>query len=184
VNNEEKLESLLKTTKAKMTAKADEVKAIERTLEEFRVEKERPVNERIDTEASVTLPPHFATTSNISILTFNTFFNILISIFNPVVNNPLNHHFQTFTNGDLSDCKLRYLSRQTAPVQANTLVKALANPDSLLHFKIPGTWPELCYKSITRNPLVPSHLFPGRVRKSGINLYPDSFIFTYLDFSR
>jgi hypothetical protein len=184
VNNEEKLESLLKTTKAKMTAKADEVKAIERTLEEFRVEKERPVNERIDTEASVTLPPHFATTSNISILTFNNFFNILISIFHLVVNNPLNHHVQTFTNGDLSDCKLRYLSRQTAPVQANTLVKALANPDSLLHFKIPGTWPELCYKSITRNPLVPSHLFPGRVRKSGINLYPDSFIFTYLDFSR
>jgi len=143
VNNEEKLESLLKTTKAKMTAKADEVKAIERTLEEFRVEKERPVNERIDTEASVTLPPHFATTSNISILTFTIFFNILISIFNPVVINLLNHNFQTFTNGDLSDCKLRHLSQQTTPVQANTLVKALANPDSLRHFKIPGTWPEL-----------------------------------------
>ncbi len=103
MNNEEKLESLLKTTKAKMTAKADEVKAIERTLEEFRVENEKPVNKRIDTEESVTLPPHFATTSNISILTFTNFFNILISIFNLVVSNLLNHHVQTFTNGDLSD---------------------------------------------------------------------------------
>jgi len=113
VKNEEKLESLLKTAKAKMTAKADEVKAIEKTLEEFRVEKEKQVDKRIETEASVTLPPHFATTSNISILTFTIFiftFNILISIFNPVVINPLNHHFQTFTNGDLSDCKVPCLS--------------------------------------------------------------------------
>ena len=41
MNNEEKLESLLKTTKAKMTAKADEVKTIEKTLKEFRVEKRK-----------------------------------------------------------------------------------------------------------------------------------------------
>jgi len=187
VKNEEKLESLLKTAKAKVTAKADEVKALEKILEEFRVEKEKPVDKRIETEKSVTLPPHFATTSNISILTFTIFIftvDILISIFNPVVNNPLNHHFQTFTDGDLSDCKLRHLSRQATPVQADTLVKALANPDSIRHFKIPGTWPELCYKSISRNPLVPSHLISGRVRKSRTKLYPDSFIFTYLDFSR
>jgi hypothetical protein len=62
-------------SKAKMTAKADEVnevKAIEKTLEEFGVEKEKPVDKRIETEASVTLPPHFAT--NISILTFTIFF--------------------------------------------------------------------------------------------------------------
>ncbi len=65
MNNEEKLESLLKTTKAKMTAKADEVKAIERTLEEFRVEKEKQVDKKIETEASVTLPPHFATMFNV-----------------------------------------------------------------------------------------------------------------------
>jgi hypothetical protein len=59
VKNEEKLETLLKTAKAKVTAKVDEVKAIERTLEEFRVEKEKLVNKKIETEASVTLPPHY-----------------------------------------------------------------------------------------------------------------------------
>ncbi len=46
MKNEEKLESLLKTAKAKMTAKADEVKAIEKTLEECRVEKEKPVDKK------------------------------------------------------------------------------------------------------------------------------------------
>ena len=110
MKNEEKLETLLKTAKAKVTAKADEVKAIEKTLKEFRVEKEKQVDKRIKTEASVTLPPHFATMSNISILTFTIFiftFNIFISIFNPFVSD---HHFQTFTTGDLSDCKVPCLS--------------------------------------------------------------------------
>ncbi len=64
MENEEKLESLLKTAKAKMTAKADEVnevKAIEKTLEEFRVEKNKPVDKRIETEAPLQL--HFLPTS-------------------------------------------------------------------------------------------------------------------------
>ena len=100
MKNEEKLETLLKTAKAKMTAKADKVKAIEKTLEEFRVGKEKQVDRKIEAEPSVTLPPHFATTSNISILTFTIFiltFNIFISIFNPVVSD---HHFQTSTIGN------------------------------------------------------------------------------------
>jgi hypothetical protein len=187
VKNVEKLETLLKSAKAKMTAKADEVKAIEKTLEEFRVEKEKQVDKRIKTEASVTLPPRFATTSNISILTFTIFiftFNIFISIFNPFVSDPLDHHFQTFTIGDLSNCKLRHLSLQTAPIQADTLVKTLANPDSIRPFKIPGTRSDLRYKSISRNPLAPSHLLSGRIRKSETKLYHDSFIFNYLDSTR
>jgi hypothetical protein len=39
VKKEGKLRTLLKTTKAKVTARADEVKALEKTLKEFRVEK-------------------------------------------------------------------------------------------------------------------------------------------------
>jgi hypothetical protein len=110
VKNRRKLKTLLETAKAKVTAKADEVKAIEKTLEEFRVGKEKQVDRKIEAESSVTLPPHFATTFNISILTFTIFiftFNIFSSIFTPVVSN---HHFQMFTIGDLSDCKVPCLS--------------------------------------------------------------------------
>jgi hypothetical protein len=46
VKNERKLRTLLKTAKAKVTAKADEVKALERTLKEFRVEKEKQVDKK------------------------------------------------------------------------------------------------------------------------------------------
>ncbi len=96
-----------------MTAKADEVITIEKALKELRVGKEKQVDKKIEAESPVTLPPHFATTVNISILTFTIFiftFNIFISIFNPFVADPRDHHFQTFTIGDLSDCKLRHLS--------------------------------------------------------------------------
>ncbi len=41
VKNEGKLRTLVKTAIAKVTAKADEVKALEKTLKEFRVEKKR-----------------------------------------------------------------------------------------------------------------------------------------------
>jgi hypothetical protein len=74
VKNKEKLETTLKTAKAKVTARADKVKAIEKTFEEFRVEKEKQVDKKIETETSVSLPPHFVTTSNISILTINHFY--------------------------------------------------------------------------------------------------------------
>ena len=114
VKTEEKLKTLLKTAKVKVTARVDEVKAIEKTLQEFRVEKEKQVDKKIEAKASVTLPPLFATTFNISTLTFTILictFNIFISIFNSFVADPLDHHFQTFTIGDLSDCKLRHLSQ-------------------------------------------------------------------------
>jgi hypothetical protein len=170
-----------------VTAKADEVKPIEKALKEFRVKKEKQVDKKIEAEPPVTLPPHFATTFDISILTFTIFictFNILISIFNSFVVDPLDHHFQTFTIGDLSDCKLRHLSRQTASIQADTVVKTLANPDSIRPFKIPGTWPDVHYKSRSRNPRVPSHLLSGQIRKSETKFHHDSFIFNYLDSPR
>jgi len=128
VKNEGKLRTLVKTAIAKVTAKADKVKALEKTLKEFRVEKEKQIDRKIEAEPSITLPPHFAITFNISILTFTIFiftFNIFVSIFNPFVTDPLDHHFQTCSMGDLSDCKLPHLSRQTASVQADTLVKPL-----------------------------------------------------------
>jgi hypothetical protein len=181
VKNEEKLETLLETAKAKVTAKADEVKTVEKTLEEFRVEKEKQVDKEIETETSVTLPPHFATTSNIYILTFAIFiftFNTFISILNPFVPN---HHFQTFTIGDLSDCKALCLPRQTNSAQAKTTVKALANTDSIRFFKVPEMQPD---HNLHRNPFVPKYLLSGQIRKSEIDLYNDSFIFNYLDLSR
>jgi hypothetical protein len=177
VKNEEKLETRFKTAKAKVTAKADEVKAIEKTLKEFRVGKEKQVDKKIEAEAPVTLPPHFATTFNIAILTFTIFIFIFdIFIFNPFVSD---HHFQTITIGDLSDCKVPCLSRQTNSAQAKPTVNALANPDSIRLFKVPETQP-----APRRNLLVPKHLLSGQVRKSENDLFNDSFLFNYLDFSR
>jgi hypothetical protein len=184
VNNEKKLETLLRTAKAKVTAKADEVKAIGKTLKEFRVEKEKQVDKKIETKASVTLPPHFATMFNISILTFTILiftFNIFISIFCPFVSD---HHFQTFTVGDLSDCKVPCLSRQINSAQAKTTVNALANPDSIRLFKVPEMQPDPRSRNLHQNLLVPKYLLSGPARKSENNLYHDSFIFNYLDFSR
>ncbi len=188
MRNEEKLTTLLTNTNAKVTAKVDEVKAIEKTLTGFRIEKQ--LDKKIGSESPVTLPPHVATMFNISVLiclhiifTIFIFYNF-ISIFNSVVSDPLDHHFQTCTIGDLSDFKTLCLSRQTASVQAKTSVKAFANPDSIRLFKVPETRPDLHYRNLHQNPLVPNHLLSGRVRKSENDLYNDSFIFNYLDFSR
>jgi hypothetical protein len=175
VKTAEKLKTLLKTAEVKVTAKADEVRAIEKTLKEFRAGKEKQVDKKIETEVPVTLPPHFATTINISILTFTIFiftYNLFISIFKPFVSD---HHSQTFTIGDLSDCKRPGPSRQTNSAQAKTTVNALANPDSIRLFKVPETQPDPRSRNFHRNPLVPKHLPSGQVRKSENNLYNDSF---------
>jgi hypothetical protein len=190
VRNEEKPMTLLTNTKAKVTAKVDEVKAIEKTLTGFRMEIEKQLDKKIGSESPVTVPPHFATTFNIPVLicihiTFTIFiFNNFISISNPVVSDPSDHHFQTFTFGDFSDCKMLCLSQQTASFQAKTSIKAFANPYSLRLFKVPETRPDLHYRNLHRNPLVPNHLLSGRIRKSQNDPYNDSFIFNYLDFSR
>ncbi len=181
VKNERKLKTLFETAKAKVTAKVDEVKALEKTLKEVRVEKEKQIDKKIEAGSSITLPPHFATTFNISILTFTIFiftFNIFTSISNPFVSD---YHFQTFIIGELSDCKAPCLSRQTISAQAKATVNALANPDSIRLFKVPETQPD---PHLHRNLLVPNHPLSGQARKSENDLYHDSFIFNYLDFSR
>ena len=173
-----------------MTAKVNEVKAIEKTLTGFRIEIEKQLNKKIGSEPTITLPPHFTTMFNIPVfiyisIIFTIFiFKNFISISNSVVSDPSDHHFQRFTIGDLSDCKLRHLSRQTASIQADTVVKSLANTDSTRPFKIPENWPEAHYKSRSQHPLVLSHLLPDRFRKSEIKFHPNSFIFNYLDSSR
>jgi hypothetical protein len=179
-----KTETLLRIAKAKVTAKADEVKAIEKTLQEFRVEKEKQVDKKIEAKASVTLPPHFATTFNISILTFTILiftFNIFISIFYPFVSD---HHFQTFTVGELSDCKVPCLPRQTNSAQAKTTVNALSNPGSIRLFKVPEMQSDPRSRNLRRNLLVPKYLPSGPARNSENDPYNDSFIFNYLDSSR
>ncbi len=153
---------------------------------------EKQLDKKIRSESPVTLPPHFATTINISVLicthiTFTIFiltFIISIPIFKSFVSDPSDHHFQTFTVGDLSDCKMLCLSQQIASVPAKTTIKALADPDSIRLFKVPESRPNTRYKNLHRNPLVPNQLLSGRARKSENNLYHDSFIFSYLDFSR
>jgi hypothetical protein len=174
VKNEGKLGSLLKTAKAKVTAKADEVKAIEKTLKEFRVEKEKQVDKKIEAKASVTLPPHFATTFNIPILTFSifTFTYHIFSIFNPLV---AEHHSQTFTIGDLSFCTGPCSSRRADLAPATTTIKAFANSDSIRLSETPETQPDLHFRSLPRNPIVPKYLLSGQVRKSGNDHSNDSF---------
>jgi hypothetical protein len=180
VKNKKKLRTLFKIAKARGTAKGDEVKALGKTLKEFRVE-ERQVDKKTEAELSVTLPPHFATAFNITILTFTIFIFIFISNFNSFVSD---HPSQTFNIGDLSDCKAPCFSRQTISVQAKTTVNALANPDSMRLFKDPETQPDPRSRNLPRNLLVPQHLLSGQARKSENDLYNDPFIFNYLDFSR
>jgi hypothetical protein len=113
IQNKEKLKTLLIDAKTEVTAKLDELKAIAKTLKECKVEKEKQIDKKIKVE-SIVLPPHFATTFGISIwicidLTF-TLFIFNFSIFNSFVSDPVDHHFQTFTIGDLSDCKRLCLS--------------------------------------------------------------------------
>jgi hypothetical protein len=177
----------LTTIKAKSTATVNEVKAIERTLTGFRIEGEKQVDPRIESETTVTLPSRFTAMFNISIfiyiLTIFIFKNF-ISNSNLIISDPSDHPFQTFTVEELSECKTFCLSRQTASIQAETLVKTLANSDSRRLFKIPETRPDLRDKSLSRNPFVPSHTPSGQARKSESNPYHDSFICNYLDFSR
>jgi hypothetical protein len=183
VRNKEALTKI----RAKLTTKMNEVKAIEKTLTGSKIEREKHLNKKIRSEPMITLPSRFTTMFNIFISTiFNiSIFKNFISISKSIVSDPLDHHFQTFTTGDLSDCKTPCLSQQTASVQAaETLVETLANSDSRQLFKVPETQPDLHYRNLSRNLLVPSHLPSGRVRKSEINIDQDSLIRTYLKFFR
>jgi hypothetical protein len=184
--------TLLTNTKAEVTAKADEVKTIAKTSTGLRIETEKQLDKKIGSDSPVTLPLHFATPFNIFVLictriTFPIFilaFNIFISIFKSFVKDPSDHLFQTFTIGDLSDCKMLCLSRQTASVPARTAVNAFAKPDFIRLFKVPESRPDLRYRNLHWNPVVPRQLLSGQARKSENDLYHNSFIFSYLDFSR
>jgi hypothetical protein len=154
-------EEALTKIKTKVTAKVNEVKAIEKTLTGPRIKGKKQLNQKIGSEPTSTLPSRFTAMFNISIFSFKNF----ISISNLIVSDPLDHPLQTFTVGELSDCKTFYLSRPTASIQAETLVKTLANSDSGRLFKIPETRPDLRDKNLSRNPFVPSHPPSGRARK-------------------
>jgi hypothetical protein len=132
--------------KAKLTAKVNEVKAIEKTPTGSRIERKKQLKEKIGSDPTSTLPSRFTAMCNISIFIyiFTIFiFKNFISIANSTVSDLSDHQFQTFTVEELSDCKMFGLSQQTASVQAETLIKTLANPDSRRLFKVPDTRPDL-----------------------------------------
>ncbi len=99
--------------KDKITMKVNEVKAIEKTLTGPRIKRKKQLNQKIGSEPTGTLPSHFTAMFNIPIfiyiLTIFIFKNF-ISISNFITSDPVDHHFQTFTVGNLSDCKRLYLS--------------------------------------------------------------------------
>jgi hypothetical protein len=193
VKNEHKLVTFSTEVKAKVKAKADEVKAIRKTQAESRMEIEKQLDKNTGSYVPATLPPPFATPFNISVsicicVTFTYFIfisNIFILILNSFLSDPMDHHFQTFTSGDLSDCEVLCLSRKTASMQATTAVNALTKPDSIQPFRIPEIRPNLPYRKLHKNTLVPNHLFSlGQTRKSENHPCNDSFILIYLDLSR
>ncbi len=188
--NEDKLVTFSTDAKAKVTAKADEVKDIRKTQTEFRMEIGKQLDKRTGSDLPVTLPLHFATTFIISILiciyvTFTLFiliFNILIVNFNPFLSDLFDHPFQTFTFGNLRDCEMLCSSQKTASSQAKTAVTAFATPDSKRPFRVPETRPKLLCRKLHRNTLVPKHLLSlGRSRNSENDPYNDPFMFNYLD---
>ena len=143
---------MIKIDEAKKIARDDEVKAIAKTAQELRASKEKQIDKRIETKALITLPHPSANISYISILTVTSSivtFNIFISIYSSCITDLLEPHFQALVVGDLSDCKPRHLTQQTASNQADTVVKSLANTDSTRPFKIPENWPEAHYKSLS-----------------------------------
>ena len=100
----------LMTIKAKSTAKVNEVKAIEKTLTGPRIKGKKQLNQKIGSEPTSTLPSHFTAMINISIFIYiSTIFSFKNFIL--IVSDVSDHPFQTFTVGELSDCKMFCLSR-------------------------------------------------------------------------
>ena len=157
------------------------MKAIEKTLEECRVGKEKQIDKKIETKASITLPHPFATTFHIFILTFNIL--ILFPIFLIAI------HLYQFTIFKYSHLEISVIAkhfihgRQTQPRQKAT-AKALASTDSIRPFKVPEKPPDPCYRNLPRNLLVPKYLLSGQIRESENDPYHRLFIFNYLDSSR
>jgi hypothetical protein len=181
VRNENKLVTFSTDAEAKVTAKADEVKAIKKTQTEFRMEIGKQLDKRIGSDLPVTLPLHFATTFNMSvIICICVTFTIFILIFNPFF-----HHSQTCTLGNLRVYEMLCSSQKTASSQAKPAITASATPDSIRSFRVPETRPNILYRNLFRNTLVPKHLRSlGRSRNPENDLYNDSFILIYLDLPR
>jgi hypothetical protein len=74
VRNEEALTKI----RAKLTAKVNEVKAIEKTLTGSKIEREKQLNKKKGSEPTITLPPRFTTMFNISI---SIYISIIFTIF-------------------------------------------------------------------------------------------------------
>jgi len=187
VTSKDSLKTMIKIDGVKIMAKDDEVKAMGKTAQEFRASKEKQIDQGIETKTLKTLPHPSTTISDISILTFTNLIGtckLIISILSSYIADLVDHHFQTSVIGDLSSCKCKHLTQQTASNQADPVIKTFASTDSTRPFKIPRSWPEVHYKSRSQDPLVPSHLLSGRVRNSETKCHSNSFIFNYLDSSR
>jgi hypothetical protein len=191
--SENKIVTFSTEIETNVTAKADEVKAMRKTQTEFRMKLGKQLDKSTGSEVPVTLPLHFATTFNISILicicvTFTIFisiFNIFIVIFNSIFLDRFDHHFQTFSLGSLRVYEMLCASQKTASSQARRAVTAFATPDSIRSLRVPETRPNTLYRSLHRNPLVPKQIHSlGRSRNSENDLYNDSFVLIYLDLSR
>jgi hypothetical protein len=178
---------------AKVTAKVDKVKAKRKAQTELRIKIGQQLDKKIGADLPGTLPLHFATTLNISVLIcicitciiFIFIFNIFLLNFYPFSSDLFDHQFQTFTRGNLRVCGMLYSSQKTASFQAKAAVTALATPDSLRSVRVPETRPNILYKSLPRNTLVPKlSRSLGQSRNPETDLYNDSFLCIYLDLSR
>jgi hypothetical protein len=176
-----------------VTAKADEVKAMRKTQTEFRMNIGKQLDKSTGSDVPVTLPLHFATTFNISVficicVTFTiliSIFNIFILIFNPIFLDRFDHHFQTVPLGSLRVYEMLCAPQKTASSQAKTAVTAFTTPDPIRSFRVPETRPNILYRSLHRNTLVPKQLRSlGRSRNPENDLCNDSFILIYLDLPR
>jgi hypothetical protein len=161
VKSKKKLKTTLKTVEAKRIARADEVKVIEKTLEEFRVGKEKQIDKKIETKASITLPHPFATTFHIFILTFTIL--MLFPIF-------LIHLYQLtmfkYSPLEISVITKHFIhGRQTQSRQKpqRKHLQALTPYDFSKFLK---KLPDSRSRNLTRNLLVPRYLLSGQIRKS------------------
>jgi len=107
--------AFLTNSKAKVTAKVDEVKAIRKTQTEFRMKIGKPLGKMTRSDFQVTLHLRFATAFTIAILTcICVTFTIFILTFNPFLFDHFDHHFQPFTFGNLRVCEMHCSSQKTA----------------------------------------------------------------------
>ncbi len=84
MRHENKLVTFSTDSKAKVTAKADEVKAIRKAQAEFRVELGKQLDKMARTDLQATFHLHFATAFTMSIIMFIYITHtIFILIFNP-----------------------------------------------------------------------------------------------------